>query len=320
MSGKNLKCLLVLSLLSACSSDTAQASASAGSTADTPWNWEEPVVLICPGDESSGAAVTLQALEKPLEEELGVDVTIVCKNGASCEKSVEYLLSQSADGYTYALYDQSVLIDSAVSAEQKSQLEPVCLLAQDHYVLFIDASLEITTLEELKTYALAHPDELALALDSLTGQAAETASELFAAMGIEITMVDAVGDAYGMLEGGHAHLILGTLCEGNTYLEDGSLTALAVLSEERLSALPDVPTAAECGYAVTGGPWRMLVQVSDAPEKASAAMAQAQQDIEQNNTDWQTWKQAAGLGDSSGFLDQAEAASLWQELYSQSSQ
>lgn len=51
--------------------------------------------------------------------------------------------------------------------------------------------------------------------------------------------------------------------------ESGDMRALAIFSEERIDALPDVPTATELGYDVTLGRWRAFaMQVEDDPAQA----------------------------------------------------
>ncbi len=64
------------------------------------------------------------------------------------------------------------------------------------------------------------------------------------------------GQAIIEIVGGRADVFTGDVSEALPQVEAGNLKILAVLSDERLSVLPDVPTAKEQGIDVIGANWR----------------------------------------------------------------
>ncbi|MDT3683018.1 MAG: tripartite tricarboxylate transporter substrate-binding protein [Truepera sp.] len=64
------------------------------------------------------------------------------------------------------------------------------------------------------------------------------------------------GAAIIEIVGGRADVFTGDVSEALPQIEAGNLKVLAVLSDERISSLPDVPTAKEQGIDVIGANWR----------------------------------------------------------------
>src|SRR5699024_7399106 len=62
-------------------------------------------------------------------------------------------------------------------------------------------------------------------------------------------------------------------------LDEGSLKALVVFSEERLESLPDVPTALELGFEVVSGSSRGYSAPADIPEEAKEALIDAMEQL-----------------------------------------
>jgi len=52
-----------------------------------------------------------------------------------------------------------------------------------------------------------------------------------------------------------------------SYVESGDLKVLAVMSDNRLDSIPDVPTCKECGYDAVLGTWRGLGVPKDTPQE-----------------------------------------------------
>ena len=105
------------------------------------------------------------------------------------------------------------------------------------------------TLQELVTYAKAHPGQVSYASSGF-GTVQHLAGELFnARTGAALVHVPYRGGAPATndLLGGHVQVMFDAI--GNTLqnIKAGKLRALAVLRARRAAVLPDVPTAAEAG-------------------------------------------------------------------------
>lgn len=83
---------------------------------------------------------------------------------------------------------------------------------------------------------------------------------------------DGAAGAITDLLGGHIDAVAVSYAEVSNYVESGDLKVLAVMSEDRLEALPDVPTCKECGYDAVLGTWRGLGVPADTPDETVSAL------------------------------------------------
>jgi putative tricarboxylic transport membrane protein len=76
------------------------------------------------------------------------------------------------------------------------------------------------------------------------------------------------GEAMTGLLSGSVQALSGDLSEMLGFLESGDIRIVAILSPERLSGHPDIPTAKEQGYDVIGANWRGLYMPAGASDEA----------------------------------------------------
>lgn len=77
---------------------------------------------------------------------------------------------------------------------------------------------------------------------------------------------DGAAPAITDLLGGHIDATAVSYAEVSAFVESGDLKVLAVLSDNRLESIPDVPTAKECGYDVVLGTWRGIAVPASTPD------------------------------------------------------
>jgi putative tricarboxylic transport membrane protein len=102
------------------------------------------------------------------------------------------------------------------------------------------------------------------------------------------------GDAVTQLMGGHIGAVVTDIGEIGGFIESGDVKPLAVMSDERLEAYPDIATAREQGVDVEGYNWRGFYtggKVSDEAYQAWVDMLQRLYESEE----WQTTAKAKGL-------------------------
>ena len=127
------------------------------------WTWERKVTLVCPWGVGGGADGTLRPLQPLLEEELGVPVEIVNVEGAGGANGVNYAYKQPADGYTYMLGTQSLImldLQKILPMDFKAEFIPVSKLV--HSILIVGSSAKAiegnyTNFDEFIEYAKNHP-------------------------------------------------------------------------------------------------------------------------------------------------------------------
>lgn len=97
------------------------------------------------------------------------------------------------------------------------------------------------------------------------------------------------GDAVTQLMGGQLDAVLTDIGEIGGFIRSGDINSLAVMSDERLDAYPDVPTAKEQGIEAEGYNWRGFYMGGGVPDEAYQGWV----DILQALYDSEEWKTAA---------------------------
>ena len=83
---------------------------------------------------------------------------------------------------------------------------------------------------------------------------------------------DGANGAITDLLGGHIDAVAVSYAEVNSFVQSGDLKVLAVLANNRLEAIPEVPTAKECGYDAVLGTWRGLGVPASTPDEVVAEL------------------------------------------------
>jgi tripartite-type tricarboxylate transporter receptor subunit TctC len=158
-------------------------------------------------------------------------------------------------------------------AYDPTRLVPVTVIAAIPSVLLVNAAkIPASTLAEFVALARANPDRFNYASQGTTTVSFLT-TEMFkaAAGGLKITHVPYKGTAPGLaaLLAGEVEVMFDNLGVTLQHVRSGRLRALAVGSERRVAALPDVPAMAEFYPGFVSVAWFSL----SAPPKTSGAIA-----------------------------------------------
>jgi putative tricarboxylic transport membrane protein len=97
------------------------------------------------------------------------------------------------------------------------------------------------------------------------------------------------GDAVTQLMGGQLDAVLTDIGEIGGFVKSGDVKSLAVMSDERLEAYPDIPTAKEQGIDAEGYNWRGFYMGGDVPDEAYQGWADIMDKLYQS----EAWKKAA---------------------------
>ena len=125
----------------------------------------------------------------------------------------------------------------------------ISLVGQMPNVMIVRPSLPVKSLKELVEYAKANPGKLNYGSGGI-GSTNQLASELFKSFTkINMVHVPYKGSIQAMtaLLGGEVDMVMIGVPPSLPHIKSGKVRPLAVLSPERLPALPDVPTSREAG-------------------------------------------------------------------------
>ncbi|MDR1903685.1 MAG: tripartite tricarboxylate transporter substrate binding protein [Treponema sp.] len=314
--------LLLLILLGA-------GSVFAGAQDDTAgtgeWKWERKVTLVCPWGVGGGADGTLRPLQPLLQQILGVPVEIVNVEGAGGANGVNFAYKQPADGYTYVLCTQSIILldlQKILPFDYRKEMQPVSKLVHSTNLIIGSKKAmrgKYSNFSELIAYAKAHPQQLSCGMLTATGQDSVSMKQTLAfALGVSIPDVDKYiktvsygggAEMSAALVGGHLSLGVTGAEEIKGLVDSGDIAPLIAISENRVSAVPDVPCTGELGIKSFVGSWRAIYARTNTPKAALDSMAAALQKA-WSMAPYQEFMKNAGYLDRPGYANAADTLKL----------
>jgi tripartite-type tricarboxylate transporter receptor subunit TctC len=226
----------------------ATASAVAG---DYPTQQVRMLVGFAPGGANDGIA---RIVSQGLQTQSGQPVIVFNKPGAGSTLAADELAKAKPDGHTLLLGStggQAIapLIYARLPFDPIKDIQPVTMVAKTATALVVNSSVGAKNVQELIAYLKANPGKMTYASPG-NGSGAHLTAELFKNMaGVDIAHIPYKGDAPAMtdLMSGQVHMTFATLPSAIAGVKTGKVRMLAVTSNHRVKALPDVPTIAESG-------------------------------------------------------------------------
>jgi tripartite-type tricarboxylate transporter receptor subunit TctC len=298
--------------------------------ADGEWKWERKVTLVCPWGVGGGADGTLRPLQPLLQDILGVPVEIVNVEGAGGANGINFAYKQPADGYTYTLTTQSIILldlQKILPFDYQKELKPVAKLVHSTNLLIASKKAmtgKYSNFQEMVAYAKAHPQELSCGMLTATGQDSVSMKQTLAvALGVSIPDVDkyiktvsygAGAELSAAMVGGHLTLGVAGAEEIKGLVDSGDIVPLIAMSENRVSAVPDVPCTKELGINSFVGSWRAIYARTATPQAAVDAMAAALKKA-WDSPAYQDFMRQSGYLDRAGYATQEETLELQNNEY-----
>jgi len=221
-----------------------------------------PVRLIIPFPPGGGTDTMARAIAPKLSEYLGQQVVPENRGGAGANIGAEVAAKSAPDGYTIML----ATITNAIGATLYTRLNydlardfaTITQLATTPHILVVHPSVPVKTVKEFTALAKSRPGQLTYS-SSGAGSAAHLAGELFASLtGTKMVHVPYKGGGPSMiaLVGGEVSVCFATMPSAVGYVRSGRLRGIAVTTDKRSPATPNLPTIAETGVAgYEAGSW-----------------------------------------------------------------
>lgn len=262
---------------------------------------DKPIRLIIPYPPGGATDVIGRIVGQELGEAIGQTIVIENRGGAGGNIGAAEVARAQPDGYTLlmgALTSHSVMATlekGKLNYSLENDLTPVGIVGSVPLVAVVNPKLDVHSLDDLVKYAKANPGKLNFA-SSGPGAPQRMAMELFKQIaGVDIVHVAYRGSGPAMtdLVGGQIELMTETLPASIGFIKSGQLRPLAVLTDERVSQIPDVPTAKEQGLtgfnvsslfgvmAPAGTPPEIVQQLNAALVKAMTPQAVKDRMLEQ---------------------------------------
>jgi tripartite-type tricarboxylate transporter receptor subunit TctC len=212
-----------------------------------------PVRFILPFPPGGGTDILGRLIAERLAASLGQPVVTENRGGAGGNVGAEAAARSSPDGYTIVLCAPSLAISpslySKLNYDPVKDFAPVSLVATVPNVMITHPSVPAQTLQEFIAHARARPGAMNFGSGG-NGTSNHLAGELFNIVtGAKLVHIPYKGVNLAMQDvlSGQIHLVVIGIPAAAPHIRAGRLRALAVITPQRMAALPDVPTVAEAG-------------------------------------------------------------------------
>jgi tripartite-type tricarboxylate transporter receptor subunit TctC len=196
-----------------------------------------------------------------LSEKLGQQFIVENKPGAGNNIATEAVINSPPDGYTLLFVNPANGINTSLykklSFNFPRDIAPIAGITRVPNVMEVNPNVPAKTVAEFIAYAKANPNKVNLA-SSGNGSSVHLSGELFMAMtGVKLTHVPYRGSAPALTDmiAGQVQVLFDNLPSSIEHVRAGKLRALAVTTEKRSEALPDVPTVAETVPGYEASAW-----------------------------------------------------------------
>jgi len=219
---------------------------------------ERPVRIIVPVSAGGGVDALARIIAQHYNAVWGQPFIVDNRPGAGGSLGPEMVARATADGYTLMVSSSSYITNAAIRSvryDPIADFQPITKLTTNPYLIVVTPSLPVRTVSDLINLAKAKPDTVTYA-SSGTGGVLHLGGELLATLaGIKMTHVPykGVADGYPAVISGQVNWMLGSPISAQPLMKAGRLRGIAVTSEKRLKALPDLPAIGETvpGYEVS---------------------------------------------------------------------
>jgi tripartite-type tricarboxylate transporter receptor subunit TctC len=216
----------------------------------------KPIRLVVPFPPGGSADIIGRTLAQRLSEQMGQPVVVENRAGASAIIGSEYVAKSPPDGYTLLLGNVGSMtihpfLYPNLPYDPIKDFAPVTLVGAVTSVVVVTASLPVNNIAELVAWAKANPGKLNFTSSGAGSSTHLTGELLRLRTGIKMEHISYKGSAPALVDliAGNVQLMFENLPSVLPHIKAGRVRALATTAAKRSSALPDVPTMIEAGFA-----------------------------------------------------------------------
>jgi len=244
-----------------------------------------PITIIAPFPAGGPLDTIARVIAEPMREVLGQPVLIENVPGAGGNLGVGRAARSEPDGYTVVIGQWSTHVVNPVTYTlpyDVREMEPVALLTTTPQLIIARKDFPPANIKELVAWLKANPDKATSGTVGAAGGAQVSAVYFQKETGTSFRFIPykGGGPAIQDMAAGRLDLMFDQAANALSLVKSGTVKAYAVMSKERWSALPDVPSIDESGtpglyVAYWHGMWAPKGTPKDIVAKLSAAVMHA---------------------------------------------
>jgi tripartite-type tricarboxylate transporter receptor subunit TctC len=222
--------------------------------AQTQWP-TKPIRFLVPFAPGGTSEIVARSVANELSKQLGQTVFVENKPGGAGTVAMQEAAHAAPDGHTIILGHVGTLAVNPYMLKNQTydvnkDFIPVTLLAKVPNVFVIHPDVPAKNFKEFVAYAKANPGKLnyGSAGNASAGHLAMEYLKLVTGMFITHIPYRGTGPQLTDLLSGRTQASSAGMPALGAFIRSGKLRAIAVGTQQRIAALPDVPTVAEMGY------------------------------------------------------------------------
>jgi tripartite-type tricarboxylate transporter receptor subunit TctC len=239
------------------------------------------VKIVVPFAAGASTDTLARVIGKEFQKQFGQPFIVENKAGAEGQIGAQAVINAEPDGYTlfvttHTSQAANVSLFKSLPYDPLKDFTPISRLTSGQFILAVNPSLQVKTLDELIKYIKANPGKVSYATANATSTVA--AAWLGALKDLDIVRVNyaSAPRAVADLLAGHVQMMIGDQANVAPLVLDNKLTGLAVTGDSRSDLVPNLPTMRESGlkdfvlttWAGIYGPAKMPPAIVDKLHKA----------------------------------------------------
>jgi tripartite-type tricarboxylate transporter receptor subunit TctC len=244
----------------------------------------KPITLVVTFPPGGGADTVARPLASVASQHLGQPMVVINKAGGGGAVGAQFVANAKPDGYTvlHALNTVSEIpqVDQMLGrapAFKKEQFIPIGQVTVTPFAIMVNAESRWKTFQDFVTEARQKPEEFQYASAGVYSTTHFMWEMILKATNVRVRHMPTTGGGPIMMAvlGKHVdigHCVAPAVCAPQ--VDARKVRLLALTSEKRLPAYPDVPTLKELGYDVTHSIWHALMVPAGTPPEVVAKLRQ----------------------------------------------
>lgn len=260
--------ILVL-LLAACGGGNKSTPAEGGNEEAAATDFpKKSLELTVPYSAGGGTDTVARSFADLAKNDLGQSFGVVNREGGGGAVGMQNGASAKADGYSLTMVTVELLTlpHTGLAQFTYEDFKPVALLNEDPAAITVRADAPWNTIEEFIEAAKTEKLKVGNSGTGAIWHLAAAAFEKETGTTLNHVPFEGAAPAVTALLGGHVDAVSVSPAEVITQVEAGKLKVLAVMADEKVEKLPDVPTLKESGVDLSIGTWRGLAVPKDTPD------------------------------------------------------
>lgn len=213
----------------------------------------KPMRWICPIAAGGGTDLTTRLVAQHVSDQVGQQIVVDNRTGASGNIGAEIAARAPADGYTLITITASFAPNHATMSKNPfdltGDLAYVSQLTAQPYILLVHSSIPASTVKEFVALAKKQAKPYAYGSSGIATLQHMAGVMLGLNTGAQVTHIPYKGGALALtdLVGARLQFFFGVILSSMPHIKSGKVNALAVTSSVRSASFPELPTMIEAG-------------------------------------------------------------------------